>query len=313
MKRFVAAIALVFVAGLAFAATDAEIQEKVQDIIMERHPTETPEWWRALGPEAPRVLIGMYEKSTHIYHRVRLLQGLGWFDTPEAAEFLKAQASSTTEDSIRTTAIRSVAHSQGMKEAEFLSKFLEHDDVHTRFAAADALRRLKDPRADEIVARYLKTEKTPWVAGKLEGKLPEPRGKFTSVASSEDRLSPDFNGEWRGFWLLPPKLSEPGMTSEAATVRLKLDGPNAVKGELVLVRKGKPRTYWFDKATGKGLKLSGSLIDVPVPAPSPRPLAPSPEELVFEAELSQQAGHYLIDLRSKRIGATLVVRRNPVK
>ncbi|MCM2279488.1 MAG: hypothetical protein NDJ89_15540 [Oligoflexia bacterium] len=303
-------------APVAHAAGDAEIQEQVGEIIRQRHPTDTPETWRGLGPAAPRNIIEMYLKSDHILHRVRLLQGLGWFDTPEASEFLKAQASATNEDAIRTTAVRSVAHSQGAKETEFLAKFLEHPDVQTRFAAADALKRLNDPRADELVASYLKKEKAPWIAGKLEGRLPEPKGRSTPEARTEGRLSAEFHGEWRGFWLLPKGPQEPGLSSDEATFKLRLEG-DRLHGELAISGKpgsgkAKPKVFRLERVTGRATKISGVLVGssrTPLLRASP---APS-EELEFEAEIGQEAGSFLLTLRASRLGATLVARRTPVR
>src|SRR5947209_2862765 len=70
----------------AHAMTDTEIQNAVNGVIAQRHPTDTADWWRSLGAGAPHVIISMYESTTHIYHRLRLLQGLGWFDDPQAVD-----------------------------------------------------------------------------------------------------------------------------------------------------------------------------------------------------------------------------------
>src|SRR5436305_8117694 len=99
----------------ADSSTDA-IQHQIESVLAQRHPTDTPEWWRSLGPPAPAVIISMYQNTSHIYHRLRLLGALAWFDDPVAVDFLKKQAESSGDDVVVSAAIKSVGISQGAKE-----------------------------------------------------------------------------------------------------------------------------------------------------------------------------------------------------
>lgn len=302
------------------AASDQEIREQVSEVLQQRHPTDTPEWWRGLGANAPRVIIAMVGEEGSTYKKLRLLGGLGAFDTPEAAEFLRKQAEDARESVVRTTAIRSLGASQGAKELDTISKFLQHDDAQTRLAAAQTLEKMNDPRAKDAFERYAREEKVPWVRQRLKGELPKPRGVLTPVASSEDRLSPDFSGEWKGYLLFPRKPQEPGMKSQEAALTLRAE-PSGTSASGDLRVQGAPgtteknRVFRLEGASGKGIRLSGKFAEqVPQGARRARP-SPVPDvlgsELAFEAELSQENGNTLIVARSRGSGAVLVLRRSP--
>lgn len=297
----------------AFALSNTEIQQQVQDILMERHPTDTPDWWRSLGANAPGVIMSMYEHTSHTYHRIRLLQGLGWFNTPEVADFLKKQAEDSTDDVLRNTAIRSVGFSQGVREEDFIAKYLSHSDPDTRYTAADVLKSLKDPRADALVEKYLQEEKVPWISAKLKGELPRPTAMLTPVATSEDRLNPEFAGVWKGFWVLPRKPSEEGMKTEAATATIQLEGPTDLRAEVVSIRGGKGQTWKLDRVAGKGSKISGVIVRVLAPTKdskgAPKKATPGSEPIPFEAELTQEAGHTLLEIHARKLGAFLILRK----
>lgn len=303
----------------AFARSSAEIEAMIEDVLAERHPTDQPNWWRALGANAPQIIIGMYENSSHTYQRLRLLQGLGAFDTPEAGQFLKRQAEEATDDVIRNTSIRSVGNSQGAKETEFIAKFLKNTDPQTRYAAAETLRRLNDARANEVLEQYLKTEKLPWISQKLNGILPRPTGTLTPVASSEDRISSEFPGEWRGYWITPRGATEKGMKAEQVYLQIKSDGPNELKAELhVKKNKNQTRKWRIDRILGKTTHLTGVLIEEKTPEPSPSPSVSASvktvirEEFPAELDLSQQSGNRIIEIHVKKVGMFLILRKDPV-
>jgi hypothetical protein len=151
-------IALIFsnFHGVASAQTrtDAELEQAIQDVIIQRHPTDTPEWWRELGPEAPRVIIGMAEKAPRLYQRLRLVEALGWFDDQRAVEYLKRQADSASNGVIRNAAVKAIGNSQGAKELEFVSKFLKHSDPQTRKAAAQAVHKINAPKLKSFESQH---------------------------------------------------------------------------------------------------------------------------------------------------------------
>src|SRR4051812_15338306 len=118
-------IALVVVAfasavSPAWSFTDSEIEQKVKGLLVQRHPSETGDWWTALGSNAPGVIIHMYQQTDNIYWQTRLVGGLAWFkDSPEAANFLKQQANTTDDGVIREVALSALGISQGPKELDF--------------------------------------------------------------------------------------------------------------------------------------------------------------------------------------------------
>lgn len=294
-------------ASIVWAKTDTEIEDTIQATLELRHPNDTADWWRGLGLETPRIIISMFEKSTNIYHRTRLIQALGWFDDPAAVEFLKRQAQNTTEDMIRLHSIKSVGRSQGVKELEFLSKYLKNADPQTRLAAGEAIKRIGDPEALKVYENYLKEERTPWIVNKLRRELPRASVPLAVVASSENRLNPDFFGEWKGYWIFPKPGSSNELQSEAALLHLKSESGTELKGVLSLKYKGKTRVFNFVKASGTASKFSGKLLQA---SPLGHTLA-SREEWGFEAELVRQAGALMVQIKVPQPGAILLVRRSP--
>lgn len=302
----------------AMAKTNAEIQEMIQEVLMDRHPADGPDWWRSLGSNAPVVIISMYESSSHTYQRIRLLQGLGWFNTSEVGDFLKRQADHATDDVIRNTAIRSVGYSQGVQEIEFIAKFLENSDPQTRYTAAETLNRMNDPKAKQIVELYLSREKLGWISQKLNGVLPRPSGRLTPVATSEDRFSREFAGEWRGYWLSPRGPSEKGMSSKPANLQIKFGEPQEIKGTLQVKFKNQEKKWRLDRITGKGGHLNGVLVEealgsIPQPSPSPGARVALREDLLFDLDLSEQSANFFLELHSRKLGVFAIFRRNPLE
>lgn len=300
LKTLFLVLAVVAAASNSYARTDAEIRESVQELLMERHPKDTPEWWRGLGANAPAVLIAMYEESSHTYHRIRLLQGLGWFDSPVAVEFLKKQADGATDDVLRNTSLRSIGFAGGARETEFLSKFLSHSDPQTRLTAAETLKKIHDPRAQALVEKFIREEKTPWIVAKLHGELPQPKGILTQSSSTEDRLNAELDGRFVGYWVIPRGAAEEGMSAVSAVLNLKQSSPTELTGELILEYKQKKgsrfETWKLGRLGGKGNKISGVVQR-------------SSGSLPFDGELTLDAGEKVLELHVRKLAGTLVVRK----
>ena len=75
-----------------FALTDDEIQKSIQSILNVRHPQDDRHTWEALGATAPKVIISMFQSSRSVYDKIRLINGLAWFDDASAIAFLKKEA-----------------------------------------------------------------------------------------------------------------------------------------------------------------------------------------------------------------------------
>src|SRR5207253_525115 len=100
--------------------------------IDQRHPADTPDWWRSLGSNAPAVIIQMYKDTTSVYRKSRLVQGLAWFDDSAAADFVKEVAETTDNSVLRQAAIKTYGITNGDKDTDSLAKFLNHADQRTR-------------------------------------------------------------------------------------------------------------------------------------------------------------------------------------
>jgi len=134
---------------VANAKAPEDVRKEVEDALMDLHPTQDASWWKALGPEAPPVLVKMYQETRDTFRKVRLLEGLGYFGEPSVGDFLKDQAQNAKENALTKTSIRSLGSSQGIKEESFISNFLHHKDAHIRLAAAQTLKNMHDDHVDE--------------------------------------------------------------------------------------------------------------------------------------------------------------------
>ncbi len=202
-----------FVDGVdsAWARSDEEVRAAIEDVLIQRHPRDTPQWWRGLGENAPSVIIEMYPARTKIYHRVRLVEALGNFEpTREVLEFLKSQAGDSTEDVIRNSAVYAIGRSAAEKEIDFLENYLAHKDPHTRFAAARAFTQMKGARPKEILERYRSNEKATWIIAKLDDTRPTTVSLLQPVASNSDATLSPLLGDWEGVWIAPAPKAEGG-------------------------------------------------------------------------------------------------------
>ncbi len=311
-KLIFAAVVLCFSlnpTGEAYSKTDFEIDEEIQNVVSQRHPKDTPEWWRGLGPTAPRVMIALYEKSDQTYVRLRLVEGLAYFsEDSKAVEFLKQQADLTSDDVIRNSAIRSVGISQGAKEIDFVSKYLHHTDAQTRLMAAQTIQGINDPQVKTLLEQYKKEEKAKWIIDRLNGRFQTPTQPLEIVSSSEDRVNPILSGVWSGV-LIYPLLSKSGMT--VVTAELKFEGKtkSELKGKISLLFKKKATQNFVLKGLfNKGVLLKGLL---------PKEISPildvrknKIQDFEFDGDIQEFQSLYLLRLSLPQLGGNLIVRRN---
>lgn len=297
------------------------LQNQIQSVIQERHPTDTPDWWKGLGPQAPAVIMSMYQSSSHIYQRIRLVEGLGWFDDSTATQFLKEQAQNATDDVIRNASITSIAISQGAKEEDFIANFLQSDDPETRYTAASALKRIGDARSRELLTGYLSTEKLAWLRDKvIHQQVTQPVGPLRIATHAERRLNAAFDGHWTGFWVEPSRgsASASGMKSDPATLDLTLRNGTDLSGEL-RIHHPKPAPagadasvrYSLQRIVGRDTRVSGifsrTLADATGKGPARR------EQVSFDAELVQKDGITVLHFVMPEALGTMIVRRDAGK
>ncbi len=296
----------------AGARTDREIEQAISQLLVERHPNDTPDWWRGLGPQAPRVIIAMAERADDLYQRVRLVAALAHFpENARAVEYLREQAESTPEPVLREKAVRAIGISQGPKELDFLGKFLAHPDPQTRLAAAEALRGMDDAAAEARLEEYLKTEKAPFIAQRVRREKVRAR-PMVPVASTADRANPAFAGVWKGV-LVHPEGAE-GMAARPVTLDIRIEGPAQLGVTLVLppasaARKGSPegretRTRFLE-ATGTRSLLAGKL-----PGDALGTALKSGGPLALSGELREQAGQQVLELSLPSHAATILLRKS---
>jgi hypothetical protein len=291
-----------------WAKTSAEIQESIQAQMFDRHPDENLDVWRKLGSEASSIAIQMFEETDRVDHRMKLIYGLGAFDTPATGEFLKRQAQdSDSQDVIQYAAIRSLGESQGAKEADFIAKFLKSEDPQARLAAAETLKKMNHPKADAILDQYKTEEKTPWLLARLEGRFPRP-GVVKKPQVSQLGKPADLGGEWRGFLLTPKPDSNQGMVSEAVLLSLQTLASNQVTGTVTFKKKKGIKKFVIQQGAISSSQLSGELLES---GPSSK-ASPIPSVIQFKGDVLTLEKSRLIELRIPKWDGILVVRKDPV-
>ncbi|MGE0615307.1 MAG: hypothetical protein AB7P04_06680 [Bacteriovoracia bacterium] len=205
--------------GARAYAGETEIRHSINEVLSQRHPTETAETWRSMGAGTSAVIIKMFEETSATYRRVRLLNGLQWFDDADAADFLKRQATDGPS-AIRHTALASLARAQGVKELPFVSSFLTHEDVQTRFLAAKAIQDFMPDSAAvrETLTQYKQNEKETWVHARLQGKFQE------LPIRDGAKTDPPWEGSWTGTAvMLDPKWEPKAVSQKGGKAVAKAD------------------------------------------------------------------------------------------
>lgn len=297
--------------GFAWSMTDEQVHQAIEDKLSERHPRDSANAWLALGPNAVPVIISMYGSTDYISHRVRLAQALGYFDDPRAADFLEKLAQSSGEDVVVNSSLRALGNSpRALGEEDFVSKFLKSDDPQTRLAAAEALNRAVekwgDAHAKDLIAAYLLQESQSWIVARVKGEQATVTG-LKSVSSSEDRLSGDFAGTWRGFWV-QPKDGAKGMSSDPISLELKTLDDNTVQGSLFITSGMKSKTLVLTKSTGKGLQLTGHFREDGAPPAATSSSARAFDD-EFDASLSRSRDQLILQIRVPNKTAFLILRK----
>jgi hypothetical protein len=287
--------------GALWARSEAEIRQDIQAALSQRTPGESPEWWRALGPDAPPVIIRMYGESRNAYHQTRLLEGLSWFDQDRSAvEFLKTQARLSSNDVIRNAAITSLGISQGAREESFIADFLKDADPQTRLAAAQALARMRTPSAEARLKTYLEEEKTPWIRQKLLSS-PRPRASGLGervIAPQAPEAPADWAGVWKGYELVSDAQ---GVHPVAARLELALPtDARKLSGRLELRVRGKKAVAYSAQVSAPELRhAAGTLAQ-----PGKPPIAFSVERLA-----GRPGETPLVKIEIPSIPAILLLRR----
>ncbi len=287
------------------AKTDSEIENAIQTELSNRHPSDTGEFWLGLGTHAPQIIIQQYQVSQNPYHRTRLLAGLGFFPQDiKALEFLKEQAEKTNESIIRTTAIRSIAHSQGEKEIEFLSQFLASNDPQTRLATAQALKKLDSTQIKNLLDNYLQSEKIPWIKDQIQNTPTTPIRTLSIASSNEDLVSPHFHGTWKGFFITSGS-GKTGLKSQKISLVLTTESNRILKGKIEFISKNKTKLIVpFSKLEGNNDTIVGQ-----IQLPSTLSLNKKNQTTEFEGKLTQESENFLLKINFKSTSGIIILQK----
>lgn len=274
------------VSNAASELNAAQIAAAIDQVLEQRHPTDTPQWWRSLGPEAPQVIEQKLASTTRVYQRLRLVQALGHFTDPAGLagriNVLKGIASSTSDDVIRHAAIRSVSDASRGGELDWIAGFLSHQDGQTRRTATLVLKQIDSEAARKKLAA-LGLDGDP--AASAQG----PARALKKSGSSVDRPSPDWEGQWKGFWIEPGRVSAGRMTIDAQTA------PQSWTAQLVLGKK--QSSVRLEAQQVQGAVASGGWLER------------DGASVGFEARLEREGRHRVLRVRVPERSGTLVLFR----
>ncbi len=170
--------------------SDGILEESILEVIRMRNSKESPEWWRSLGPAAPKAILSLYRKTNSTYIKIRLLEALRWFDDSTATDLMKNEFEQNRNELIRAAAIRAIGMSQGMKEAQLIERALKNSSGRLRVAAAQGLLGTTDSEAHQMVDRFLLGEKQEWVVRKVLQRRNVLKGTEDENSESFDSHSP---------------------------------------------------------------------------------------------------------------------------
>ena len=124
--------------------SEKEIKDKITEILSHRHPTDTKEWWQSLGSGASNVIMEIYQETDRTYYKARLMSALSYFHEEQVGSFIKENLEKEDNIVLKNNSLKSLASSQGPKEADYIAKYLDSDEGRIRLAAAKALKRMLD-------------------------------------------------------------------------------------------------------------------------------------------------------------------------
>lgn len=159
----IGALLVLLQAGLVSGAEDKSgpderLQAEIESLITQRHPSDTSKSWRALGRRAPTVMMQLYASRETLFEKIRLLEALGWFKTPEVSQFLKQTYEKESNSVLKKAALRSIAQSDASSQKELLERELPKANVHEKLRIAKILDASGSQESTKIVDRFLVRE-----------------------------------------------------------------------------------------------------------------------------------------------------------
>lgn len=236
------------------SAETSELKKKIQEVIAQRHPSDTPEYWQSLGTPAIPVLQELISQTTHPYRRTRILYALSAFDADGAYETLKENAEQSDNEVVRQSALRGLVPQHGKKAIEIFKRALDNKEANTRLIAAQSLAQVgMDPELSEQdkqkVEIYLQDfevqESTDWVLKRYrDAKKGFAAGPKRTTASAAAAPKKGWAGRWKGVWT---ELDGLGIRSQEAELQLTETTEGKVSGKLEVVLSQKSRGFRSSK------------------------------------------------------------------
>lgn len=134
---------------VAGAPANTFLQDQITERLRRIHGVDNPrETWRALGPEAPAVMIAMFKKSDVHMDRLRLLEAIGFFEDPVAHRFIKDELKSNSSSLERSACLRGLSNAGDADSIKIIQEFTNDSDLNVR-KEASRLIKLQEEAATE--------------------------------------------------------------------------------------------------------------------------------------------------------------------
>jgi hypothetical protein len=280
----------------------SDLKKEIQSLLEDRHPSESREEWKKLGPGASSVILKMLESTRRVDHRARLISGLAAFQSPAVVRFLKKEALSSSTDSIlRSEALHSLGASQNVKELKFIAGYLKNEDPQIRLAAAETLKEMNHFQADTLLGDYVSHEKTAWIVSRLNGEFPDPVQNSRHSQKKKGQVAQAaISGKWTGF--LVSSFNGEELKSESALLTISGEQMKEMTGGVSIQKKGGVKRLKLNELRKTSEGFSGLISeDTSNSAPIP-----------FQAEVYSLEGHVFMNLKFSSQAGILVLQKNMI-
>lgn len=157
-----------------FALTESEIEQRLSDALRQIHPNQNAAWYKALGENAPPVIIRMYKNSKNTYHRIRLIEAASAFtENQQITEFLRSELKNNSQTAERRSLATSLYRQSGENSFTELEALLLDKDPQMRKRVAEVFRDSKSEKFQNRYEQYRKNETESWILDSLDKKKPE--------------------------------------------------------------------------------------------------------------------------------------------
>lgn len=174
MTLLVSASAPVFLADTAEAQADADsaFEQRVRLMLSTIDMGPSAAEWQALGPNVISTFAEIYnDTSAPAFMRARTVYAARFFATEASRTFLRAVATTSTQDLVISSAVNSLSHAFGAAALSDIRPLIGHSAPTVREAVVRALSAMESPVAHELLMSRVNVEQNAVVQAALTNAL----------------------------------------------------------------------------------------------------------------------------------------------